>query len=89
MLKDLHSDLERHGVALVFAHISESFKADLDHQGLTEVIGPNRQFETLREMPRRLPGLGNGRAAPLYTFAQELLWIQILKRLGQKVLDVL
>jgi sulfate permease, SulP family len=48
-LKELDNDLERHGVALVFAHISESLKADLDRQGLTEVIGPNRQFETLRE----------------------------------------
>jgi hypothetical protein len=41
--------LAKHEVALVFAHISESLKADLDRQGLTEVIGPNRQFETLRE----------------------------------------
>jgi len=48
-LKELNNDLERHGVALVFAHISESLKADLDRQGLTEVIGPNRQFETLRD----------------------------------------
>jgi len=48
-LKELVKDLAQHGVALVFAHISESLKADLDRQGLTEVIGPNRQFETLRE----------------------------------------
>jgi len=48
-LKELDKDLARHGVTLVFAHISESLKADLDRQGLTEVIGPNRQFETLRE----------------------------------------
>jgi SulP family sulfate permease len=48
-LKELDNDLERHGVALVFAHVSESLKVDLDRQGLTEVIGPNRQFETLRE----------------------------------------
>ena len=48
-LKELDKDLAQHEVALVFAHISESLKADLDRQGLTEVIGPNRQFETLRE----------------------------------------
>jgi SulP family sulfate permease len=48
-LKELNKDLAKHEVALVFAHITESLKADLDRQGLTEVIGPNRQFETLRE----------------------------------------
>ena len=29
--------------------VSESLKADFDRQDLTEVIGPNRQFETLRD----------------------------------------
>ena len=48
-LKELDKDLAKHEVALVFAHISESLKADLDRLGLSEVIGPNRQFETLRE----------------------------------------
>jgi sulfate permease, SulP family len=48
-LKELVKDLAQHGVALVFAHMSESLKVDLDRQGLSEVIGPNRQFETLRE----------------------------------------
>jgi len=48
-LKDLVKDLAHHGTALVFAHISRSLKGDLDRQGLTEVIGPDRQFETLRE----------------------------------------
>jgi sulfate permease, SulP family len=48
-LKELDKDLAQHGVALVFAHISESLKVDLDRQGLTEVIRPNRQFGTLRE----------------------------------------
>ena len=48
-LKELVKDLAQHGVALVFAHISESLKADLDRQGLTEVISAERQFETLRE----------------------------------------
>ena len=48
-LKELVKDLAHHGAALVFAHISQSLKADLDRQGLNEVIGPDRQFETLRE----------------------------------------
>jgi hypothetical protein len=43
----LHS--EQNSVTLVFAHISQNLKADLDRQGLNEVIGPNRQFDTLRE----------------------------------------
>jgi MFS superfamily sulfate permease-like transporter len=48
-LKELVKDLAQHGVEIVFAHISESLKADLDRQGLTEVISADRQFETLRE----------------------------------------
>jgi MFS superfamily sulfate permease-like transporter len=48
-LKELVKDLAHHGAALVFAHISQSLKADLDRQGLTEAIGPDLQFETLRE----------------------------------------
>jgi hypothetical protein len=34
---------------LVFAHINQNLRADLDRQELTEVIGPARMFETLRE----------------------------------------
>jgi hypothetical protein len=34
---------------LVFAHINQNFKADLNRQELTEVIGPTRMFETLHE----------------------------------------
>jgi sulfate permease, SulP family len=48
-LKELVKDLAQHGVELVFAHLSESLKADLDRQGLNEVISADRQFETLRE----------------------------------------
>ncbi len=48
-LKELDKDLAQRGVALVFTHISKSLKADLDRQGLTEVIGSHRIFETLRE----------------------------------------
>ena len=48
-LKELVKDLAHHQVALVFAHLSENLKTDFDRQGLTEVIGPKRQFDTLRE----------------------------------------
>jgi len=48
-LKELDEDLARRGVTLVLAHLNPSLKADLDRLGLTEVIGPDRQFETLRE----------------------------------------
>jgi sulfate permease, SulP family len=48
-LKELAKELGKKGVTLVFAHINQNFKADLDRQELTEVIGPTRMFETLRE----------------------------------------
>jgi sulfate permease, SulP family len=48
-LKELIKELAKHGVVLVFAHTGESLKTDLDRLGLTEVIGTDRQFETLRE----------------------------------------
>jgi sulfate permease, SulP family len=48
-LKELIKDLSHHGATLVLAHISQNLKAHLDRQGLTEVIGENHIFETLRE----------------------------------------
>ena len=48
-LKDLVHRLAQQGVTLVFAHVSQTLQRDLDRQGLTEVIGPNRLFETWRE----------------------------------------
>jgi MFS superfamily sulfate permease-like transporter len=48
-LKELNEDLAQRGVTLVLAHLNQSLKTDLDRQGLTGVIGPNRRFETLRE----------------------------------------
>jgi SulP family sulfate permease len=48
-LKELVEDLAKHGVVLVLAHSGEGLKADIDRLGLTEVIGKDRQFETLRE----------------------------------------
>jgi MFS superfamily sulfate permease-like transporter len=48
-LKDLVKELAQNRVTLVFAHLSQTLKGALDRQGLTEAIGPNRLFETLRE----------------------------------------
>jgi sulfate permease, SulP family len=48
-LKELTKELASKGVTLAFAHISQNLRADLDRQELTEVIGPTRLFETLRE----------------------------------------
>jgi sulfate permease, SulP family len=48
-LKELIKELDKKRVTLLFAHINENFRADLDRQELTEVIGPTRMFETLRE----------------------------------------
>jgi sulfate permease, SulP family len=48
-LKELTKELDKKEVTLVFAHINENFRADLDRQELTKVIGPTRMFETLRE----------------------------------------
>ncbi|HEX6565933.1 MAG TPA: SulP family inorganic anion transporter [Chthoniobacterales bacterium] len=55
-LKELAKELGKKGVTLVFAHINENFRADLDRQELTEVIGPTRMFETLRECLAAYPG---------------------------------
>ena len=48
-LKELAKELDKKGITLVFAHINQNIRADLDRQELTEVIGPTRMFETLRE----------------------------------------
>jgi sulfate permease, SulP family len=48
-LAELVKEWAKNGVTLVFAHISQNLKKDLDRQGLSEVIGPNRLFDTLRE----------------------------------------
>ena len=48
-LKELTKELDKKGVTLVFAHINQNLRADLDRQELTEIIGPTRMFETLRE----------------------------------------
>ena len=48
-LKELHQDLAGKGISLVLAHVNAELRAQLDRHGLTEIIGANRLFDTLRE----------------------------------------
>jgi MFS superfamily sulfate permease-like transporter len=49
VLRDLHEDLTRDGVVLVLAHAQSSLQADLDRHRLTDVIGTDHIFDSLRE----------------------------------------
>ncbi len=48
-LADLHDDLARNGVTLVFGRTSPSLRADMDRHGLTQKIGAEHIFTTLHE----------------------------------------
>ncbi len=48
-LRELQRELTARSVSLVLAHVSADLRTDLDRQGLSEVIGTNRLFDTLRE----------------------------------------
>jgi len=48
-LTDLHDDLARGGVTLVFGRASPSLRADMDRHGLTQRIGAEHIFATLHE----------------------------------------
>ena len=50
VLRDLHEDLTRDGVVLVLAHAQSSLQADLDRHRLTDVIGADHIFDSLREV---------------------------------------
>jgi MFS superfamily sulfate permease-like transporter len=49
VVRELHDDLARKGVELVFAHVQSDLKPDLDRHHLTEVIGGNRIFDSLHD----------------------------------------
>ncbi len=49
MLRELHKELAKQGVELVFAHVQSDLKPDLDRHHLTEVIGAVRIFDSLHE----------------------------------------
>ncbi len=49
VLRELQQDLARRGVELVFAHVESDLRPDLDRHHITELIGPNRIFDSLHE----------------------------------------
>jgi SulP family sulfate permease len=49
VVRELQQDLSGRGVALAIAHVESDLKEDLDRHHLTEAIGPDRIFDTLRE----------------------------------------
>jgi sulfate permease, SulP family len=49
VIRELYEDLAQRGVELVFAHVQSDLRPDLDRHHLTELIGPDRIFDTLHE----------------------------------------
>jgi SulP family sulfate permease len=49
MLRALQDELIRQGVVLALVHVPSSLQSDLDRHRLTDVIGADHVFETLRE----------------------------------------
>jgi high affinity sulfate transporter 1 len=49
VVRELHDDLARKGVELVFAHVQSDLRPDLDRHHLTEVIGGDRIFDSLHD----------------------------------------
>jgi SulP family sulfate permease len=49
VLRTLQDDLIRNGVVLVLVHAQSSLRADLDRHRLTDIIGGDHVFDTLRE----------------------------------------
>jgi sulfate permease, SulP family len=48
-LRELQQKLAATGVSLALAHVNAGLRAELDRQELSEVIGANRLFDTLRD----------------------------------------
>jgi sulfate permease, SulP family len=63
LLRQLNEDLVRADVNLVLAHVQADLRADLDRHHLTEIIGPQRLFETLHDARKvahgKLPASGS------------------------------
>jgi len=49
VVRELQQDLASRHIALVFAHVQSDLKPDLDRHHLTDAIGPDRLFDTLRD----------------------------------------
>jgi len=56
VVRDLHEDLVQRGIGVLVAHIEPGLQADLDRHGLTNIIGPAKIFDTLREALAALHG---------------------------------
>jgi MFS superfamily sulfate permease-like transporter len=52
VVRELQQDLTNRGVVLVLAHVQSDMRPDLDRHHLTEVIGPDRIFDTLHDALR-------------------------------------
>jgi high affinity sulfate transporter 1 len=49
VVRELHDELAKQGIELVFAHVQSDLKPDLDRHHLTEVIGAVRIFDSLHQ----------------------------------------
>ncbi len=49
VVRELQGDLAQLGVEMVFAHVQSDLKPDFDRHHLTETIGPDRIFNSLRD----------------------------------------
>jgi len=49
VIQELHAELARRKIELVFTHVQAELQADLDRHHLTEAIGQSRIFEKLHE----------------------------------------
>ena len=52
VVRELAADLKERAVALVFARVQQSLKADLDRHGVTETLGPEHVFVKLHDAMR-------------------------------------
>lgn len=57
VLRALQEDLRARAIALVFVHVAASLQSHLDRHRLTEVVGTDHIFDTLRAALSALPGL--------------------------------
>ncbi len=55
-VNNLHGELARRNVKLAFAHVGSDLREDLDRHALTDVIGRECLFETLREAIAKIRG---------------------------------
>jgi SulP family sulfate permease len=56
VLHDLHEDLASRSIALVLVHTESSLRADLQRHRLSDIIGADHIFDTLREALATIDG---------------------------------